>query len=74
MIIKPYNKSQLQGIRDGLRRELNAVLAANDFSKKKLDKLSSPEYLKKYRPGVKPLRRSPRLSSISSRPCPTPRR
>ncbi|MBN1569250.1 MAG: hypothetical protein JXA73_15485 [Acidobacteria bacterium] len=50
MIIKPFNKSQLQGIRDGLKRDLNVVLEANASSKKKLDKLSSPEYLKKYTP------------------------
>lgn len=49
-MIKPFNKSQLQGIRDGLHRDLSAVLAANASSKKKLDRLSSPEYLNKYRP------------------------
>jgi hypothetical protein len=48
MIIKPFSKSQLMGIQEGLRRDLNAVLNANASSKKKLDKLSSPEYLKKY--------------------------
>jgi hypothetical protein len=48
MITKPFNKSQLQGIRDGLKRDLNVVLEANAESKKKLDKLSSPEYLKKF--------------------------
>lgn len=48
MIIKPFSKPQLQGLQEGLRRDLNAVLAANAESKKKLDRLSTPEYLKKY--------------------------
>jgi hypothetical protein len=50
MLTKPFNKSQLQGIREGLQRDLKTVLEANASSKKKLDKLSSPEYLKKYTP------------------------
>jgi hypothetical protein len=50
MIIKPLSKPQLQGIKEGLQRDLNSVLAANASSKRKLDKLSSPEYLKKFTP------------------------
>ena len=48
MITKPFSKAQLQGLLDGLSKDLNSVLAANASSKKKLDRLSTPEYMKKY--------------------------
>ena len=50
MIVKPFTKPQLQSLQEGLRRDLNAVLAANASSKKKLDQLSTPENLQKFKP------------------------
>jgi hypothetical protein len=50
MLTKPFNKSQLQGIREGLQRDLKTILEANASSKKKLDALSTPENLKKFKP------------------------
>lgn len=48
MLIKPFDKAQLQGLREGLQQDLNKILNANAESKKKLDRLSTPEALKRY--------------------------